>query len=219
MMARARRTLTRARAGQQGFTLVELLMGIMLAAVFGAALYGFLFSSMSAAQTGESQATTQQQARDALAVMANDVRQASSPNPGVSRGIESYSPTGFVVYVDNVRAVDPAGAISPRPQRVRYAIAGGNLTREVAKPVGSAPPFTYGAYGPAVVMATGVETGVAPLFKALDRARTVLPATASGAGVGSIGLVTLTVRLKYRNGNTTPTAEYSTDVAPRNPLT
>ncbi|MCB0881654.1 MAG: prepilin-type N-terminal cleavage/methylation domain-containing protein [Thermoleophilia bacterium] len=212
------RRRARARARQGGFTLVELLVGIMLAAVFGAALYGFLFSSMNAAQTEESQATTQQQARDALAVMANDVRQASSPNPGVTRGIESYSPTGFVVYVDNGRAVDPSAAINPRPQRVRYTIAAGTLTREVSRPVGSAPPFTYGTYGPAVVMATGVQSGT-PLFAALDRSRTALPATASGPAVGDIGLVTLTVRIQYRNGNTTPTAEYSTDVAPRNPLT
>lgn len=217
MGARIRAARAARRRAQAGFTLVELLVGILLASVFAAALYGFLFSGMSASQTEESQARSQMQARDAITRMAADVRQVSSPD-GTTWAIENYSPTSIVLYVDNRRAVNPAAAVDTRPQRVRYRIIGNQLVREVALPIGTTAPYTYGSYTSSEVMVDKLDQGTTPLVSGTTIAGGPMPQTVYKGGLADLGYLTLRLRVAYRNGQTQKAAEYSTDVSPRNPL-
>lgn len=204
------------RGAQGGFTLVELLLGILLMAVFGAALYGFLQNGMTQSATEQSRATMQMQARDSLARLARDVRQASKPD-STNPGIEQITATSMVLYVDNT-LVDASAPYTLRPWRVRYRIDGTQLVREVVKPVGTAPPYTYGAYTGTEVMVNGIaNTSSTPLFAAFTSEGAALPATVVSPDNLRIGRVRLRLLIKYANGNSSPTAEFTTDVAPRNP--
>jgi len=196
-----------------GFTLPELLIGIILMAIFGLALLGFYTSSLNQATTHENQARSQADGRTALDRLEGEIRQSISPDAGATPPIASLSPTSIVFYYDGTR--DPTD-LSTFPQRVRYQISGGQLLRDVANPVGAAPPYTWTAYGPQEVIATGVQTA-APLFAAEDDAGAALAATLNSPATGAISLVHMRLVLAYRTGQSNSTLELSTDVVPRNP--
>lgn len=204
------------RHAQGGFTLVELLIGLVLGAIFALALYGFFDTSLTSAGTQRDQATAQADGRRAMDVMTRDIRQAVSPDAGVTPPIVALTPTTLVLYVDESRA---PGNAATKPWRVRYQIVNGALTRETDDPVGSAPPYVYGGYGPAETLVPNVRNGAAAMFTATDADGAALaasltpPATADVAGVG-IRLV-----IGYRTGYANSTLELTTDVAPRNPRT
>lgn len=206
------------RGTHGGFTLVELLLGILLMAVFGAALYAFLQNGMTQSATEQSRATMQMQARDSMARLARDLRQASKPD-STNPGIEQITPTSLVLYVDNT-LVDASAPYTLRPWKVRYRVDGTSLVREVVKPIGTSPPFTYGPYTGAEVMVNGIaNTTAAPLFAAFAEDGAALPATVVAPDNARISRVRLRLLTTYTNGNTSSTAEFTTDVAPRNPAT
>ncbi|MFN8122448.1 MAG: type II secretion system protein [Thermoleophilia bacterium] len=205
--------MTRRRSRNAGFTLPELLIGIVLMAIFGLALLGFYTSSLNQATTHESQAKTQADGRTALDRLESEIRQSISPDAGITPPIASLTATSIVFYYDGTR--DPTD-LSTFPQRVRYQVVSGQLLRDVANPVGAAPPYTWTGYGPQEVLATGVQTAV-PLFAAEDDSGAALAASLTAPATASIALVHMRLVLAYRTGQSNSTLELSTDVAPRNP--
>ena len=203
----------RRRAAQAGFTFVELIMGIVLAAIFAGALYGFFFAGLDAARSHESQARAQAAARTALERFSRDVRQAISPDDGLTPPVASVSAAAVEVYVDGRRDL---GSTSPRPQRVRYALAGAQLIRERSLPAGAAPPFTYGPYGAREVLVDGVTNGAVPVFRAMTREGVALPASVSGPQARDVASVSIRLRVAQKTGVARTTLELATDVALRN---
>lgn len=205
----------RRRGGAQaGFTLVELIMGIILASIFALALYSFFFSGLTSSTTHQNQARAQSEARAFTTLFERELRQAVTPDAGLTPPISSLSPTAIVFHVDNNRT---PGATAPRPQRVRYRISGTDLVREFANPIGTAPPYTYGAYTGTDVIVRNVANGAVPLFVGRDVDGANLAATIAAPTTANVVGVRVDLLVQYRTGSANTTLEITTDVAPRNP--
>ncbi len=205
----------RPRAASSGFTLVELLLGIALASLFAVALYGFFFAGLDSTRGHQTQAAAQSSARTALDRLAREIRQAVSPDDGLTPPVLALSPTSLELYVDPARAT---GATSPRPHRVRYRVSGSRLVRERALPVGAAPPYSYGAYGAAEVLVEGLAGGAAPLFRATTPEGVARSASVSGPQARDIAQVSVRLMVAQRTGSAPTTLELHTDVALRNAI-
>lgn len=200
-----------------GFTLVELVIAVALSGLFAAALFSFFESGTQASRTHERQARSQADARLAMEWMSRDVRQAVGYPLGVGLPLATLHPTELVLYVDNRRSADPT--LEPLPSRVRYAVVGDDLIREVAAPVVAGGTVTWGAYAGRITLADGVVTGTgAPaLFQG------ILPSgPVSGAvPAGQLGdVVQIRIRLALTHGvgpgSTTVRDEVTADVTLRN---
>lgn len=126
----------RGRPGENGLTLVELLLvlallGVVLAGIFQYWQYGNASWERTAA---EGRAT--QEARLALMRMEREVRQAQKATE-TKESIHLVSSTEVEIYTD----VTGDG----KPEMVVYRLQGDALQRGVAAPSGSSFPYTYGA--------------------------------------------------------------------------
>lgn len=211
------RAIIRGRAArlrdQGGFSLTELLVAMILASIFATALFAFFFSGVDATRTHESQSRAQADSRTALARVAREVRQAISPDDGVTAPVALLSPTELVIYADPSRA---PSATTPRPYKVRYAAVSGRLIRESAAPVGAAPPFTYNSYTGREVLLDGLQNGTEPLFRATSGEGAALPATPTAAQLRTVGRISVRLLAGQRAGASTTKLELTTDVALRN---
>jgi prepilin-type N-terminal cleavage/methylation domain-containing protein len=207
-----RRALRDGRARQAGFTLTELLMAIVLSAVFAAGLYSFFFTGLTTARSHESQALAQSTGRTALDRLTGDLRQSVAPD-STSATLISLSPTAVEMYVDPSRA---ATASAPKPQKVRYAIVGDQLIREYAAPIGSTPPYSYGAYGADEVLIDGMTQGITPAFTAYSAQRVAFPGTPTAAQLLATSQVNVDLLIGQKTGNTPTTLELTADVVLRN---
>ena len=205
--------MTRRAKQAQGFTIVELLVGIILVSIFSVGLYASLVSGFQIFSGQQTQGSAQADARITAGRFTREARQAVSPGGGVP-AILSLANDDIVMFVDNARDVT---ATVPRPSKVRYHLVGGNLVRESAPAIGGSAPFTYGAYATTDTVARGLlNTGAQPIFKAVDRAGASLGNPITGARAGSIGTITLRLILKQKTQNANTTTEITTDVTPRN---
>lgn len=213
---RRRRSPTTAapvRRAQHGFTLVELLMGVILASLFAVALYGFFFAGVDRVRSQEGQARAQMEGRTALDRLVRDARQAISPDDGLTAPMIAFSPTSVEMYVDPSRS---HSALVPRPERVRYRIQSDQLIRETAIPVGVTPPFSYGSYGRREVLIERLQNGSTPAFRALTNEGALLPPTPAPTQLRDIAQITIRLILSQTTGNAASTLELNTDVSLRN---
>jgi prepilin-type N-terminal cleavage/methylation domain-containing protein len=200
---------------EAGFTLVELLLGVILAAIFSVGLYAFFFAGTDAARTHESQARAQADGRTAIDRIVRDARQAISPDDGLTAPIVALGPSSLELYVDARRS--PAST-SPRPHKVRYAVVADQLVRESAAPVGAAPPYTYGPYAGREVLLERLRNGATPVFRAVTAEGVSLPATVSGPQARDIALVSIRLLIAQKTGNAATTLELTTDAHLRNAI-
>lgn len=194
-----------------GFTLVELLMAIALATMFGGALYSTLFSGMNAARTHQIQAEAQAKLRTAVDRFSRDLRQAVSPDGDSTPPIASLTTTVVILYSDPDR--DPAD-LTPRPYRIRYSVVGGELLRESAAPVGSVPPYSYGSYGTPETLVDGLQNGSTPVFRAFTEQGLQLATPV--AQPRDIKSVRFALVVGQKTGEKATTTELSADVTLRN---
>jgi prepilin-type N-terminal cleavage/methylation domain-containing protein len=203
----------RARTGSAGgFTLVELLVGIAIGGIFATSLFAFFFSGTEASRGHENQKQALTEARGALSFLTSDLRQAVGREEGESAPLYAISPTAIEIYLDDRRTPT---ALDATPGRVRYAIEGSQLIREVAPPTGAS---TWGPYAGRRVLVSQVVNGAVPLFAALTADGTILPATmtSSSAALVRTGLVSVRLVVGYRRANQDGRTELRTDIALRN---
>jgi prepilin-type N-terminal cleavage/methylation domain-containing protein len=207
----------RARRTQAGFTLVELLIGIILASVFAIAIYGMFFSTLDSARSQQTQWLAQSTGRTAIDRLSSEIRQAVSPDDGLTPPLISVSPTTVEMYLDPSRATT---ALRPVPQKVRYRIVSGQLIRDRALSPQTTPPFSYGAYGAAEVLVDGVTNGAVPLVAPVTEDGLALPATINAGDAKLRDVAQLSVRLlvAQKTGAKATTMELNTDVALRNAI-
>ncbi len=121
----------RRRRTQAGFTLVELLIGIILSSVFAIAIYGMFFSTLDSARNQQTQWLAQSTGRTAVDRLSSEIRQSVSPDDGLTPPMISVSPTSIEMYVDSTRSTT---ALRPIPDKVRYRIVSDQLIRDRARP-------------------------------------------------------------------------------------
>ena len=196
-----------------GFTIVELLVGIILVSIFSVGLYASLVSGFQIFSGQQTQGSAQADARITTGRFTREARQAVSPNPGKS-AIESLDGDAIVMYVDNRRDVT---ATTPRPDKVRYHVVAGDLIRDAVPATGVTGSLAYGAYTTSDVVAHGIlNTSSQPVFTAVTTAGTNLSRPITGADAASIATITLRLILKQKTQNANTTTEITTDVTPRN---
>jgi prepilin-type N-terminal cleavage/methylation domain-containing protein len=200
-----------------GFTLVELVVAIALSGLFFTALYSFFDHGTEATRTHERQARSLAAARLAMDRISRDVRQAVGYPLGVGLPLAVLKPGELVLHVDERRAADPA--LEPLPARVRYAVEGGALIREVAAPAGSGASVTWGAYAGRQVLAEGIPTdpGAPPLFQGI-LASGPMAGTVPANQLGDVIQIRIRLVLAHRvgPGATTAEDEVTADVTLRN---
>ena len=204
------------RRAQGGFTLVELLIGIVLSSIFALALFGFFFSSVDSARTSETQARAQADGRTAIDRLVREARQSISPDQGLTPPIIALSPTSVEMYVDASRLTSSK---VPRPQKVRYSIVANQLIRDSADPVGVSAPFSYGAYVNPEVLIDTLSNGAIAAFSATTDTGVALPATPTATQVRDIAQISIRLLVSQKTGNAASTLELKTDVALRNAIT
>lgn len=203
----------RRRRRRSGFTLVELMMGIVLSSIFAVALFGFFFTGVDSARTHESQARAQGDGRNAIDRFAREARQAISPDEGTTPPIISLSPTAIEMYVDPSRV---ASALSPRPEKVRYSVVANQLVRDSSAPVGATFPYAYGAYTKREVLVARLQNAAIPAFRAVTTQGVVLSPTPAPTQMRDIAQITVRLIVTQITGNADSTLELTTDVALRN---
>jgi len=200
---------------QGGFTLTELLIGVVIGTIFMFAIYGFYDSSLSSETTQQGEVLAQGQGRDALNELTSQLREAVSPDDGITPPVVSLSPTQIEFYADMSRTPTE---LTPKPTEFLYQVSGGALVREVSQPIGAAPPYTYTAFSSpeTLINAVGNSSG-APMFSAVNANGTTLPATMSAPTTLGIALVHINMLVNYSLGNSPQQFSLTTDVVPQNP--
>jgi type II secretory pathway pseudopilin PulG len=213
-MSRLSRLLASRRGpASSGFTLVELLVGLVLAMIFALALFGFFFAGMDRVRTHESQARAQMDGRTALDRLVRETRQAISPDDGLTPPVISLTATTLEMYVDPSRS---ATSLTPRPEKVRYSIVGNQLIRESSSPVGASPPYAYGPYARREVLIPALANGAVAAFRATTNEGYLLPATPAPTQLRDIAQISVRLMVAQKTGNAATTLELTTDVALRN---
>ena len=189
------------RGGQQGVTLVELMIGAVVAAIIIAAGYAVLTSSSKALTTNEQTVETQQNVRVAMEFLFRDIRQA---------GFGMNGPVG-----NCPTAVVPADNNTAGPDRGSDRIS---LVVPVGNPVGTAtdPPWilnsdtTIGS-GPPIALPSAIA--VTNMGSEAGGSLTAPPATIS---IG--GAITTTVTAAAGANLTVPTVALPTAMKRNSPI-
>jgi prepilin-type N-terminal cleavage/methylation domain-containing protein len=109
-------------ANQQGFTLMELMIGLALTGLLMAGVFGLLSSSLQSWRLGSGKTELQQTARYAVDKMARDLHHGKSfqvTDPYTVVFVDSFSGNTYQYYLDRTsyilyrQPVNPAGVSQP----------------------------------------------------------------------------------------------------------
>ena len=185
-------------AHQDGFTLVELLVAMVLVGVVATGVYASFISGVEASSSRDSQARAQNNARMAMEEFTRDVRQAVSPDGIAAPVAAAPTSTSIELWVDNNRSLT---ATTVAPKRVRYRLSGTNFVRQV---------LTGTVWSGEEILAPAVANGSTALFTAVDAdgAATTIP--------GAVATISLRLILGDRSGRAGTTTELQADATLRN---
>ncbi|MFN2612844.1 MAG: prepilin-type N-terminal cleavage/methylation domain-containing protein [Solirubrobacterales bacterium] len=133
----------RLRHGEDGFTMIELLVSLSLGLVVVAAALMVFVSGLKSEPRASTRAAGVDQARFVMERMTRELRQ------GTSVSTSSASQISMVTYVDSATC-GGAAASTAILCRVTYNCSAGACTRTVAQPSGASP-------GPAVRVVSGLS--------------------------------------------------------------
>jgi prepilin-type N-terminal cleavage/methylation domain-containing protein len=144
------------RAGDSGFTLLELMISIGLTVFVMAAAYLMLDTVSSAANRAQAQSQATEENRHAIEVLTREIRQAVEITQGYGAfDTASYTATACAFYSD----VDRDGS----PEKVRYYLQSGRLMKVVYQNLTTLAPFTFSA-----TPDTGYPKGVCSIVSNTD---------------------------------------------------
>ncbi len=134
-MRRSRQPLTRPVADQRGFTLVELLAGVVAFALFAAGVQQFTRTMLRGVRVLEAAAEAQETARLGVQLIAGDLRDAGfSPTGALGNGLRRAAPDAVAL----VRDLNGDGDSDDANEAVAYQYAADR--RCLLRAPGSAPP-------------------------------------------------------------------------------
>jgi len=184
----------------KGFTIIELLLGILIAMFIAASSAGLLRTYYDNFSRSQKQLDQQSQNASSLEKVTKYLRQAQS--------IESAANQDLIIYA-YYYPTDPA------PDRLHFAIANENLTLGVIRPSGEAPDFTYLQDSETTqIIATNLANDQNPIFKYYDLNGILLTSPPNPA---AIKMVEINLWIGAGSGITLPPALLlSTKVSLRN---
>lgn len=159
--------LESAFAMEQGVTLVELLVGIVVASVVVAAAFTILTTSQKATQANDQAVETQQNVRIAMDLLSHDIKHAgfgmTGPVGACATAIVplDHTPAGPDTGPDSVRLVVPIGTSIAPAWTLASAVGGTASVPQITLTAGAVPNMAIEAGGSlngAVVTIAGVAT-------------------------------------------------------------
>jgi type II secretory pathway pseudopilin PulG len=224
--------MTRRLRAEDGMTLVEVLITcVLMLVVLGATLTSFNVFERNA-KTNQLQNEAQDQSRQALELMARDLRNLASPTPGLPEAIDIAEPQDLIFQSEGKdKALDSLN--EQNTTRVRYCLdtATGTLFRQIQTWKDAAPPAVpntaCGASGDpwtsTIPVATSVVNDGRPVFTYNAIAHDEITEVSSQVYVDpnpgkSPPEVTLQTAVFLRNQNRAPTSEFSWVPMPGNSI-
>lgn len=225
-----------------GFTLVELLVTLLVGGIMMAAIYGAINTAQRSSTGTERRVVAQQDARAALELMAMEIRMASlNPNSGgnvwvdavscsgaaanqLARGIQEATANSIAIEMDIVGSLVPGypadGVIDDPNEIIRYAYNSASKYITRSTNCGPNQPFLGATNAAADTKSVLVENNAAgvPLFRYYDGSGTELAAPVANLQDIRMIEITLVVDMQYGDLGTGERRRvvYSTSVIPRN---
>ena len=196
-----------ARRHGAGFTLAELLVGLAVTGIVMAGIFSLLTASQQSVLQGTNQAEAQQNARNVLARMIDDIRSAGyDPTNAGFAAVTAQSATGFTLQND----WDGSGVIQTgvtttlsgvaRGEQITYALTGTTLTRQESQVDGSALPVaTVQSMTLQYLDAAGAVTATAADIRTVVVTLVVTPDSQPAKGPQGRVVVTVSDRARLRN--------------------
>ncbi|MDT8901888.1 type II secretion system protein J [Anaeroselena agilis] len=126
---------------ERGFTLIELVIGIAIMALVGAAVFGVLSSSLRAYQYGSSDEHSFNQVRSTLSAIATELRydaEVNAPAAGATDEKISYTKNGEAHSIELGTALEAGNVVIVTPgDRILYGnglIQAATFIRDAAEP-------------------------------------------------------------------------------------
>jgi len=209
---------------ESGFTLVELLVASVLVIVVLSATLLALESFQRNAKVNERQNEAQDKARNAMDLLARDLRNLASPTPLLPKAVDLNDATDVIFQSEG--KVKPAGSLNAQnTRRLRYCLSPeGTLYRQVQTWTSAAAPAVPGhascpdgSWGNQLPVADDVVNGNRPLFTYNSDVPEAINEVSSSLWVdvnpGSTpSEVSLQTSVFLRNQNRAPIADFSVAV-------
>lgn len=175
--------------GQQGFTLIELVLSIAIGAVIMVLVTNLLTKGFLYHLIGFSSFNAQADATATLNKVSKEIRQG----PGI-----------IVANSQSITILEYLNVTDVAPYQIRFYLSGQNFIRGQIAPTGSGPNYTYdGGTETFKTIATSVNNGGSTIFQYYDQNNTLL---SSPITVGNITLVKITLTFGETNLRTSFTA-------------
>lgn len=192
---------------KNGFTIIEVLVGVFVLALMAAAVGVFQQNVYSLNGVFQSNLVAQREARQALDRMTAEIRPLALSSVG-AYPISEASTTSFIFYSD----IDGDGLM----ERMRYFLSGATLKKGTLKPTGSPP-----TYNPAneVIKDTAhnIANGAVPIFEYYDtNYNGAGAALAQPVNVLSVRLVKITIMIDDNPSKPPSPLTVTTQISMRN---
>lgn len=198
--------MRRLRTDEQGFTLTELMVAVMLLAVIGSAAIGGLISTQRALNGVTLRDAELGQARVAINSVERQLRSAMlRPGGSLNTPFETFTDDRIVFYTAANAPRDTRTTAQrrqgPIPKLVEIWVQGGQLLERVTEPgPRQNNTWTYPSPGPARVLASNVAPG--PVFTGFcDRARPDRTCSQDGRAQTEAVAVGLRIRVEVPGGS------------------
>lgn len=175
---------------EDGFTIVEMAITVMLLGIVSFVLFSFLDSSMKVTTRASKDLQAEQRMTIALRQMTQEIRSASTVSQ--CAGAVSYK-TCLVIEVPRQVAVGVACPL----RRITYQLVGTTVREtRVTYPANACSPTTA-TFTNKPVLESVVNTAAQPLFTYYDQAGTTFDPDVSPALVASAGSIKTSVKVNY----------------------
>ena len=185
MTVRRHQSVLHSTIQQSGFTLIELMVGMVIASIVVAAAFSLLTTTSKAMRANEQIVDTQQNARMAMELLAKDLKRAGFGNPGVPIGncTSSIVPgdqnaVGVDAGPDSVQVLVPtARTIGPNRWTLKTKTTSAGVTQITLQPGAVADMVTSGLVANSYISVGGAATAMATAFdSAASTINVVIPA-------------------------------------------